>query len=736
MENCGKQKFTNPYKWFVIFIGALVSCWALLNLQTAQIDLRLVLLVLMTVITSSRLAVQTPRVNTNVTVSDTFLFLAILLYGGPAAVLLAVVEGLCSGFRISKKPITFLFNSGVMACSTFVTVSVLQLAFGDFVAHELNPSILLLLCSMALVQYLANASFVLIGLALKSNQPIWQTWHKHYPWSSITYFAGAAAAGTILFFVGSWGFYALMAVLPVIAIVYFTYYKYLEDLRVTSAEAENAEHARAEAERQRAEQAEFHVEELSRHIAEQDRISRALEETKEHFRHAAFHDALTDLPNRALLTEHIKLAIERPRGHDESLFAVLFLDLDRFKNINDSLGHIAGDQLLIATARTLETCLRPMDTVARLGGDEFAILLDGLETQDHAVAVAGRIQQALTRPFNLIGHEVYITTSIGITLGNGNYTDPENVLRDADTAMYRAKEGGKARFEMFDSTMHSHAVALLKLENDLRRAIERNEFQVYYQPIICLETDELYGFEALVRWNHPERGLVSPDTFIPVAEETGLIVDIGQQILYESCRQTREWHLAWPGKPLTISVNLSAKQFAQPDLIGQVKRILAKTGLAAEYVKLEITESVVMKNAEIATAMLMQLCALGVHLSIDDFGTGYSSLSYLHRFPVKTLKIDRSFIGRMGQGGENSEIVRTINTLAQNLGMEVVAEGVETVEQLEQLKSMNCTLGQGYLFSRPLDANAANAFIQDHPIYLPTALIGDGLIQSQFDLLN
>ncbi|MCM3901753.1 MAG: bifunctional diguanylate cyclase/phosphodiesterase [Pyrinomonadaceae bacterium] len=736
MQFSGKPKFTNPYKWFVVFIGTLVSYWAVLLMPTSRIDLGFLLLSALTVVISSRLSVKIPRVNTNVTVSDTFVFLAIFLYGGPPAVLLAAGEGLCSGFRAGKKPLTFLFNSAVMACSTFATVSVLEFGFGDVTQFAHDRTILLTLSAMALVQYLANTSIVSIGLALKSNQPLWQTWHKHYLWTSITYFAGAAAAGLVLYFLDNWGFYALVAAVPVIAIVYFTYYKYLEDLRLTSADAENAEHARAEAERKRAEQAELHVAELSRHIAEQDRISRALEETKEHFRHAAFHDALTDLPNRALLTEHIKLAIERPRGRDEFLFAVLFLDLDRFKNINDSLGHIAGDQLLIATARALETCLRPMDTVARLGGDEFAILLDGLENQSHAIAVAERIQQALTRPFNLIGHEVYITASIGITLSNGNYTDPENVLRDADTAMYRAKEGGKARFEVFDGTMHSHAVALLKLENDLRRAIERNEFQVYYQPIICLETDELFGFEALVRWNHPERGLVSPDTFIPVAEETGLIVDIGQQVLHESCRQMREWHVSSPGKPLTICVNLSAKQFAQPDLIGRVKQTLEDTGLAAEYVKLEITESVVMKNAEIATAMLMQLCALGVHLSIDDFGTGYSSLSYLHRFPVKTLKIDRSFIGRMGQGGENTEIVRTINTLAQNLGMEVVAEGVETVEQLEQLKSMSCTLGQGYLFSRPLDANAANAYIQDHPTFVPSSLIGDGLIQSQLDLLN
>lgn len=736
MEVYGKQRFINPYKWFVVFIGTLVSGAAVLNLATSQIDLRFVLLSAMTLIISSRLTVQIPRVNTNITVSDTFIFLVILLYGGPPAVLLAAAEGLCSGFRTSRKPITLLFNSAVMACSTFVTVSVSELAFGSFPQLAHDRSLLLALCSIALVQYLANTSIVSIGLALKCNQPIWQTWHKHFLWTSIIYFAGAAAAGVILYFVDNWGFYAPIVAVPVIAIVYFTYYKYLEDLRVTSAEAENAEHAMAEAERRRAEQAEFHVEELSRHIAEQDRISRALEETKEHFRHAAFHDALTDLPNRALLTEHIKLAIERPRDRDEWLFAVLFLDLDRFKNINDSLGHIAGDQLLIATARCLETCMRPMDTVARLGGDEFAILLDGLESQDHAIVVAERIQQALTRPFNLIGHEVYITASIGITMSNGNYTDPENVLRDADTAMYRAKERGKARFELFDSTMHSHAVALLQLENDLRRAIERNEFQVYYQPIICLDNDELYGFEGLVRWNHPERGLVSPDSFIPIAEETGLIVDIGRWVLHESCRQMREWQSSSPHKPLTISVNLSAKQFAQPDLIGQVKNILGETGLEAKYLKLEITESVVMKNAEIATAMLMQLCALGVHLSIDDFGTGYSSLSYLHRFPVKTLKIDRSFIGRMGQGGENSEIVRTINTLANNLGMEVVAEGVETADQLAQLKAIRCTLGQGYLFSRPLDAKAANVFMQDHQTFVPAGLIGEGLIQSQFDLLN
>lgn len=731
-----KHKFTQPYKWAIVFIGAVLCSISAINLAITEIDWRFILLGVMTVIISSRLAVQLPRVNTNITVSDTFIFLAILLYGGPAAVLLASAEGFCSGYRISKKPVTFLFNAAVMACSTFFTVSILAAIFGSHAQLRSHDKIVFALCVMALAQYLGNTVIVAIGLAFKTEQPLWQTWHKHCFWTSITYFAGAAAAGVIVYLVNTWGFYAVIAVVPVIGIVYFTYYKYLEDLRVTSVQAEEAEHARAEAERTRAEQAERHIDELSRHIAEQERISKALQESKDHFRHAAFHDELTNLPNRALLTEHIKLAIERPRSRDEQLFAVLFLDLDRFKNINDSLGHIAGDQLLIATARCLEDCMRPMDTVARLGGDEFAILLDGLESAADAILVAERIQQALTRPFILNGHEVYVTTSIGITLSSTGYEDPENVLRDADTAMYRAKESGKARFEVFDSSMHSHAVALLQLENDLRRAIERREFNVYYQPIINLETDHVAGFEALVRWYHPDRGLVPPDEFIGIAEETGLIVELGHMVLREACRQLREWQSLLGRKSLTVAVNLSAKQFAQANLITQVKEILQETGLEAQYLKLEITETVVMENAEVARTMLSQLCALGVQLSIDDFGTGYSSLSYLHRFPVKTLKIDRSFIGRMGANGENCEVVKTINTLANNLGMSVVAEGIETEDQLAQLKSMGCSYGQGYIFSRPLMAQAATLFVQEQQTLTLPALIDDSLMQSELQMVN
>lgn len=704
----GKQKH-EQYRWVITGIGAAVCLFSAFRLPVERIDMRFLLLTFITVIISSRISVQIPRFDTNITVSDTFIFLAIVLYGGEAGIFLAGAEGLCSGVRISKskKPVTILFSGAVMALSTFITVWVTRFAFGpNEELYRHTPSVLLTALSvMALVQYISNTGMVAVVLASKNNQPLWPTWNKHYLWSSITYIVGAASAGVTALFVNTMGFYAMMVTLPIISIIYFTYHKYLEDIKATSAQAEQAE-------RERAEQAERHVAELSEHIAEQERISKALQESKEHFRHAAFHDALTGLPNRALLADHLKLAIERAKRREDHLFAVLFLDLDRFKNINDSLGHTIGDQLLIAIARRVEGCLRPMDTVARLGGDEFAILLDGLEDFSHAIHVAERVQDELMQPFNLKGHEVYTTASIGIALSTTGYDHPENILRDADIAMYRAKDNGKARYELFDTVMHTRAVALLKLENDLRRAIERQEFRVFYQPIISLQTDQIAGFEALVRWEHPERGFVSPDEFIPLSEETGLIMEIGHFVLRESCRQMREWQKSLQ-RPLMLSVNLSGKQFIQSNLIGQIKGILDETDFDPRWLRLEITESVVMENAEAATSMLLQLRELGAHLSIDDFGTGYSSLSYLHRFPVTTLKIDRSFIGRMGEGDENSEIVRTIMTLANNLGMEVVAEGVETEEQLAQLRTLKCEYGQGYLFSRPVNAEAAEMLILD-----------------------
>jgi diguanylate cyclase (GGDEF)-like protein/PAS domain S-box-containing protein len=437
---------------------------------------------------------------------------------------------------------------------------------------------------------------------------------------------------------------------------------------------------------------------------------------EQRLQHEAIHDVLTGLPNRALFMDLLGRSLGRSRRKTDYLFAVLFLDLDRFKMINDSLGHLIGDQLLIAMARRLERCLRPGDVVARLGGDEFTILLDDIKDVNDATRIADRIQNELKQPFQLGGQEVFTTASIGIALSASGYERPDDLLRDSDTAMYRAKAMGKACHQVFDSAMHSRAVALLQLETDLRRAMERNEFVLYYQPTVCLRSGRIHGVEALIRWQHPERGLVLPDDFIPHAEETGLIIPIGNWVLEEACKKMREWHRHFPH--LTISVNLSVKQFTQSQLSLQVQNTLYETGLNPNCLMIEITESMLMENPESTATVLEQLKRLDVKIHIDDFGTGYSSLSYLHRFPIDTLKIDRSFVSRMAAVNENLEIVRTIVTLAHNLGMDVIAEGVETAEQLAQLRALKCERAQGYYFSEPVDAHQVSRLFGTKPLWI------------------
>jgi diguanylate cyclase (GGDEF)-like protein len=430
--------------------------------------------------------------------------------------------------------------------------------------------------------------------------------------------------------------------------------------------------------------------------------------------YTALHDPLTNLPNRVLLMDRLHHAMERAKRHKDNRFAILFLDLDRFKVVNDSLGHNIGDLLLIESTCRLSACLRGEDTVARLGGDEFVILLEDIQDPTDATRVADRIQHDVALPYVLEGHNVFVSVSMGIVLNEARYERPEDILRDADIAMYRAKGQGRGRYEMFDTTMLARAMTRLELESDLRKAVERQEFIIHYQPIVELGTQQIIGFEALVRWQHPTRGLVSPAEFIPMAEETGLIVPIGHWVLTEACHQIRAWQVQFPADPpLTVSVNLSTRQCAQTDLVQRVAEVLQSTGLNASGLKLELTESMIVEDAESTSDMLSELRALGVQVQIDDFGTGYSSLGYLQKLPIDTLKIDRTFVSRLGKDGSGSEIVQTILALAHNLGMKVVAEGIETDEQLAKLRSMQCEYGQGYLFNKPIDSQAAGILLAE-----------------------
>jgi diguanylate cyclase (GGDEF)-like protein/PAS domain S-box-containing protein len=424
--------------------------------------------------------------------------------------------------------------------------------------------------------------------------------------------------------------------------------------------------------------------------------------------HDAFHDTLTGLPNRALFMDRLGHAVERSKRREDFMFAVLFLDLDRFKDINDSLGHMVGDELLVAVANTLREGLRATDTVARLGGDEFVILLEDISGVNGAIRIAEWVHESLTEPFKLRDREVFVTTSVGIVLSATGYQQPEDVLRDADIAMYSAKANGRARYGIFDPSMRERIMRRVVLETDLRQAIENQEFRVYYQPIVSLTSGELTGFEALVRWQHPERGLLFPVEFLPLAEESGLIISLDRWVLEEACRQIQEWQDVFPERPnLTVSVNLSGKQVAQPDLVEEVARIIKETGLSPRSLKLEITENAIMENNQFTAGVFAKLQALGVEIQIDDFGVGYSSLGYLSHFPINALKIDRTFVGMMAKDGHQHKIVQAIVTLTHRLGVGVIAEGVETEGQLNQLRALGCEYGQGFLVSEPMTREAA-----------------------------
>ncbi len=707
-------KTTKIFTWAIIALGAVICGYAIFNFDLEKVDWGLIALTFATIFLGSVLQLQLPRTKIHISLAEGAVFYAIMIYSPPIAIILSALESLNASYAFRRKGInikreTIFLNVATASVTTFVAGLAAWYVFPkELSGHNFaNISVFVgVLSVIAVAQFLVSSSLVAIVTSIRNGKTFWKVWTENCLDAVAMYFIGGMIAGLMIKTIEQINPVLLLATMVVAAVSFMTYRRYVNDVRKTAEQAENAE-------RQRAEQAEAHIEELQHYINEQDRISQALRESKERFRHAAFHDSLTDLPNRNLFIETLRFHLEKSKTSPDSNFAVLFLDLNRFKTINDSLGHSTGDRLILHVAKRLKNIMGESDLVARFSGDEFAIILTNIKETEEAISFAQLIKHKLATPFNLSGRQVFTSVSIGIAMGNARYEEAEDILRDADIAMYHAKDRNKP-YDIFDTTMHTRAVNLLQIETDLRHAIERQEFCAFYQPIIALDTMKLSGFEVLIRWNHPTRGLVPPGEFIPISEENGIIVPITLWILREACRQMVAWHAIEPNnKSLTISVNLSGKHFAHNNLVEEVRKIIVETRILPACLKLEITESAVMENAERTIAMLKQLKELGVQLSIDDFGTGYSSLSYLHRFPIDTLKVDRSFVSTMEDGSENGEIVRTVIALAKTLGMDVVAEGIETIHQLHQLQILGCEYGQGYLFSRPVPSEEAEKILEN-----------------------
>lgn len=709
-----KQRNINVFAAVAVPVGLALCAFAAVNFPFGKVDATLIVLSIITIFFSSSLQIQLPRTKIHVTVSDALVFLVFLRYGGEVAILMAAFEVFFMSVQFRRggtsiKLVTIGINVAVNAVATASTALAVNQIFGspDAVLNNNDNTLLAeMLVVMVLTQFTVNSILVATATSLKTEKSLWQIWNEYCLNALVMFIAGAVLGGIGYKAMQQIDTFLIVVGLAIAVVVYMTYRRYVDDVKTTAAKAEQAE-------RMRAEQAEQHIVELQHHIEEQDRIGQALRESKEKFRHAAFHDALTDLPNRNLFMETLKFALEKSKHNGKNKFAVLFLDINRFKTINDSLGHSIGDRLILHVAKRLATCVREKDLVARFSGDEFAFILSNVGDVEDAIKFAERIKEKISAPFSLNGRQVFTSFSIGIAMGGAEYKLSEDVLRDADIAMYHAKDAEKD-YVVFDKRMHARAVTLLQLETDLRVALEKEQLCVFYQPIISLETMKLFGFEALVRWNHPQRGLVPPNEFIPVSEETGLVVPLTLWILRKSCEQLVEWQMKnEANRDLVVSVNLSGKHFAQADLVEQIETIMIETGISPACLKLELTESAVMDNAERVISMMGRIRDLGVKLSIDDFGTGYSSLSYLHRFPIDTLKVDRSFVSTMEDGSENGEIVRTVIALAKTLRLDVVAEGIETIHQLHQLRILGCEYGQGYLFSRPVPLEEADRLLED-----------------------
>jgi len=697
-----QDRLINIYLASLIPFAALAIGWALQNDPLLHFDGGFAALGLLTVFSACWLRIQLPRTNVHLTLSDALLILSMLLYGGSITILLALADAAAGtvnlrlrGTHIRLKTIAInVLSAPIGVFVAYLTATLLFGPLDQIVARNDYTSLAWLLSTITLTLFAVNSAIVSIFAAVKTQKSIWHHWKANLLDAAVMYVLGGLMAGVILKAVTELNLYIVAVIVGFFGIIFLTFRHFVSDAR-RSAEIAHRE------QRERYEQAEKHVAELEHYVAELEKTADALQKSHEKFRHAAFHDALTGLPNRNFFIDRLKELLSTSAEVGEFRFAILLLDLYRFKTINESLGHSLGDRLIKSVGVRLAEMIRETDMAARFSGDKFGVILTDLLERDEAAAFAERISTRISEPYTLDDRQVFTDVRVGIAFGNSKYAEAEDLLRDADIAMYYAKDSSK-KHVIFDQKMHVRAVTRLQLETDLRFAIERHEFELHYQPIVALETARLVGFEALVRWNHPQRGLVPPNEFIPISESTGLIVPMTVQILESACKQVKEWQLRFPADvPLSIAVNLSGKHFADPQLVSQIKNVLAISGLDPASLKLELTESAIMENAERAIQMLSQIKETGVQLSIDDFGTGYSSLSYLHRFPIDLLKVDRSFVSAMEENSENGEIVRTVIALAKALRLKVVAEGIESIHQFHQLRILNCEYGQGYLFSKP-----------------------------------
>ena len=682
--------------------------WPITGLQMLNDDPGTIILGAIVASAATRLKIQLPKSSSHLSLSDAIVLFSLLYFGGEYAVLMCAAAGLANAIgQFRKIPIVQqLTNFCISIITVFVTAIGILTFFGppQTVLIKLGSwTFVSVIALLALLPLSLNAILTTAQTAIVGEKHYWQELKSIGTDAALVHLGAALMAGLGVIAIRDTNVFLFFTVAGFFLILQIAFSRYRSDYDRSKKQAELSELEKSKL-------GEKHVVELKHYIDELERSSQALRESRERYRHAAFHDSLTDLPNRNRFLEVIDRLIQRCQYVPKHMFAVLYLDMHRFKTINDSLGHAIGDELIKSVAQRLSGLISGDEIIGRFSGDEFAILLPEVSGAEQAAEFAENVVTQLSEPFILDRRQIFTNVSIGIAVGSSKYLVAADVLRDADIAMYRAKER-KRSVVLFEERMHVQAMSLLQLETDLRLAVERNEFELFYQPIIELDTTRLAGVEALVRWSHPDFGHINPEKFIDVSEATGLIIPMTLQILESACMQLKAWNVRLR-EPLFVSVNLSGKHFNHPDVVDHVASILDRTAVDPRCVKLEITETAVMDNAERASMVLKQIKDLGVQLSIDDFGTGYSSLSYLQRFPIDTLKIDRSFVRSMEDGRQNGEIVRTILALADAMRLSVVAEGIESVHQLHQLRVLNCSFGQGYLFSQPLPVDEIEAVLR------------------------